>query len=582
MPQSFAVGQAPWETQSAPSGGFPVGQAPWETNTAPVPLPATPTAQPNMLQKAAGGAYDFLKGAISPFASIAATPVQFAAKGLGLPDPYANNQAGLHISPLNLEQKAGDVLQAGATTAAIGAAPATIGGAALAGAGIGAAQFGGSALQQQQSAPEVAKQALIGGAVGGVTGGAFQGLGKVLSSLPNRLVKNALPKLSNGNEQYVLNSTKLGPIKNMLTDSSASVSNLGQQVQSILTHPEYAADTGAGNFALEKTLNAFPNSAYTVPQIISTIKQLVPAQAKLVDQVANGTATLVQKNQLRASIDPIIKKVFTDAPQVTAKKQIGAEFANALRGEVQSYAPETQPIFANMSKEIDLRNALFAADKKLATKSALSLYDIVAGLGGFTTLGPAGAVGAIVAEKAFRSPAVGVAAAKGLQASLPALNALPQASRLAIPAIGTALNQNAQTRPPLAQPSSQSISPQSSPNPTTSPQSVQLDPFVKRLAQELPKTGGPVGALEKTGSSMAGAVLSRIHPQDVHVMQKFITAARGGEGVSQSMDIAAQHLAEYWNLNVNKSAKLLANKFEDILAGKLKVKSTNLGKFSPK
>ena len=51
MGSTFAVGSAPWETQSAPpSGSFPVGQAPWEQSTS--PSPAAPP-KPDLLQRAA-------------------------------------------------------------------------------------------------------------------------------------------------------------------------------------------------------------------------------------------------------------------------------------------------------------------------------------------------------------------------------------------------------------------------------------------------------------------------------------------------------------------------------------------------
>lgn len=311
----------------------------------------------------------------------------------------------------------------GPTGTGVGAALGRVGTNAALGAGIGAS----GALAEGKDAGEIATSAAIGGTFAGAASGAGEILNATIQKLPNRLLKQALPKLKPGNEDFALSSVKVGPISKALEQSDNAVSNLGKQVHTILEHPEYADDLGAGNFALQKTLNAFPDSEYTPDSVIKTIKGIVPSHAQLVDKVAQGTATLREKNTLRAAIDPAIKKVFTDAPEVSASKKIAAEFANALRGEVQSFAPETQAIFANLSKEIDLRNALKAARKKLDTKSALGLYDIVAALGGFTTAGPVGSAVAIGAEKAFRSPGVGIAAAKGLKASakaLPTVNAL--------------------------------------------------------------------------------------------------------------------------------------------------------------
>lgn len=209
------------------------------------------------------------------------------------------------------------------------------GNAALKAAGASAALGGGEALSQGQTVGESAGAAAKAGALGGALGGAAQGAGELASFLtknfPARLVRQALPKIEKGNEAYVLKNTKVGPIKSLLEESDATVSGLGEQVQNVLTHSRYADDFGAGDFAIKKTLNAFPNSEYDAATVVSTVKRLVPAQARLVDKVANGTATLVEKNRLRSAIDPVIKKVFTDAPEVSSSKALAAEFANAAR-----------------------------------------------------------------------------------------------------------------------------------------------------------------------------------------------------------------------------------------------------------
>jgi hypothetical protein len=256
-------------------------------------------------------------------------------------------------------------------------------------------------------------------------------------------MKNALPKLDSGNLDYALKNTSVGTIPKLLNDSEGSVSNLGEQVQTILKHPEYASDTGAGDFALQHTLNQYPNSEYTPDQVVSTVKKLVPAQAKLVDKVANGTATLAEKNMLRSNLDYVVRKVFTDAPDVSANKELGATFSNALRAEVQSFAPETQPVFANLSKEIALRNALEDMAQKLDNRKAIGLYDLTAALGGFTLGSAPGALATVAAEKALRSPAVGIAAAKGIKSTLPALEAASNAVRgPAITQAANAIGQN--------------------------------------------------------------------------------------------------------------------------------------------
>ena len=323
--------------------------------------------------------------------------------------PVASLQNGLGA----VEQFGGDILKTGAEAATALVAPETVGGAALAGGGIGAAQGAGGAMQQAQGPVDVAKEGLVGGAVGGATAGAVAGLGKLLSYLPSRLIQSALPKLKPENIPNVLQDTKLGTIGSMLEDSQGNVSNLGGQVQDILKSEQYASHIGDGNAAIDDALHSFPNSEYTRPDIISATKNVVPGQAALVTKLDNGTATLAEKNTLRQAIDAATKKIFTDSPQVSAQKQIAAALASSLRSEVQNTAPETKPIFAQLSKEINLRNALAATAKKLDSRSPINLYSILS----FLTGGLPAALG----EEFARSPATSIAAGKATSVAAPAL-----------------------------------------------------------------------------------------------------------------------------------------------------------------
>ncbi len=423
-----------------------MGQAPWEqpiAQSAPAAAPV-PAPQADLLSKSAGIVSSIFPGgklgsAIgSSIAGIGNTVGKLFQGDLqGAADA---SMAGAKDVNSQFVPAVADTANAALTpSSALIGGPAGTGAAAIAGrVGTNAALGAGlGALNAATNGGSIGKGAAIGGALGGGFSALGEGVNAAVNALPNRLLKQALPKLSPGNEEYALKQTKVGTIASNLEASHSSVANLSQQVQTVLKHPEYANDTGAGDFALKTTINAFPNSEYTPATIISTIKRLVPAQAQLVDKVSNGTATLLEKNTLRQSIDPIVKKAFTDAPQLTAKKEIALQFANALRGEVQAHAPETAPIFANLSKEIDLRNALETMQDRIDNKKALGLYDIVAGLGGFSTLGPVGAAGAIALEKAARSPGVGIAAAKGAKA---ATKALPVVNKLAAGLKGTAIN----------------------------------------------------------------------------------------------------------------------------------------------
>lgn len=412
-PTQFGATPVSTSTPSGTGGFDPskFGATPVATSQ-PAQTPSAPQGADGIWASLAAGAGNIVKGIEQPFVSLAAKPVQLLAKGLGQPDPYAKGAlGGINVTAPTLKGTAGDVLKAGAEIGTVAAAPASIGGAALAGAGIGAAQGSGDALQQNQSAVDALKQGAIGGAVGGATGGALAGVGKLLSYLPNRLVQSALPKLDAANIPKVLNDTNFGTIGSMLKDSQSAVADGGSQIHQILTSAPYADNIGNGAQAITDTLHAFPNSEYTAGDVISAAKNVVPGSAALVTKLQDGTATLPEKNMLRQTIDAATKKIFTDSPQVSAQKQLAAGLASSLRTEVQSVAPETQQLFADLSKELNLRNALQATAKKLSNAKPVNLYSILS----FMTGGLPAAIG----EEFARSPATSIAAGKAAQALAP-------------------------------------------------------------------------------------------------------------------------------------------------------------------
>ncbi len=288
-------------------------------------------------------------------------------------------------------------------------------------AGVGAALGGANAASTGGSIKQGAEG---GAAIGGVgsTGGEI--LNSLLAHLPVRLVRGVLPKLTTGNEQEVLQNTKLGSISSMLNDATNAVKSHGSQIDQILASPQYANHLGDGNGAVQKAVAAFPNSEYDAPHIVQTVKDLIPQQSKLVSKIQQGTAVLGEKNTVRKALDAATKKRFTDAPQLTSSKEIGAKVADTLRHEVQSHAPETQPIFKTLAKEIDLRTALTAAQKKIDGKANVGLLDILSYMGG--------GIPGIVGEKIARSPAAAIGIAKALSATgktVPTVNTAGRAVR---------------------------------------------------------------------------------------------------------------------------------------------------------
>lgn len=339
-------------------------------------------------------------------------------------DTGAMQKADMPLTTLGENISAGT--QIGLATAPVGGEgniAKTVGGRIAKNAGIGAIVGGANAASSGGNIPLGVG---TGAAFGAVTQGLGEGVQGALSALPNRLTRSILPKLAPGTEAQALANTKLGTIGSLLNDSNASVNNLGSQIRTILSHPDYITHTGEGNAAIQTAVAAFPHSNYTAKSVISAASNVVPAKAALVDKVAAGTATLAEKNTLRQALDAATKSRFTDTPKLSASKEVAGQLADALRKEVQSNAPETKPVFQKLSHELNLRNALASTNKKLQNKPFIGLLDIISALGG--------GLPAVAGEKFARSPAIGLGTAKAatqLNKAMPTINKIANTARSA-------------------------------------------------------------------------------------------------------------------------------------------------------
>ena len=429
--KSYPVGQAPWETSGTPSS-FPVGKAPWEVPTQAPATPVTPTKDfstpdnPNatmspadQLDKMAGAVSSVFPGgkvgeAIGTLGGYAWTALQ---EKLGMvPKGTTSNYDLSAPTPL---QVGGDIAQGALTVAApeIGSGETAIGrigaNAAL-GAGLGAT----GAIAKGQSGTEIVKQGALGGAIGGGSSAIMEGVGALAKNMPNWLAKLALPKLNPGNEGYALESTPLGSTKTMLAHSKDAIASYSDQISGILSHPEYSDSSfltkqaAEGKSAIfDQLVNSFPNSEYTNDELVGKIKDIIPGQAKLVDKIANESATLQEQNEVRSALDVATKSVYTSLNRPPESKAVAQGLADILRDNIQTNAPETKPIFQNFSKEINLNGVLRAIDKKNNMKPTLT--DFITAYGGYKAGGIPGAIEAIAAERLLGSTGGKMALAKG-------------------------------------------------------------------------------------------------------------------------------------------------------------------------
>jgi len=324
------------------------------------------------------------------------------------------------------------------------AAPYVGGGAGLAGrlAANTALGAGFGATQALKDQTDIGKGTITGAGAGLALGGLGEIASKFMEFLPKSLVTNALKKADPEAIDTAL-SRKFTTVGSGLTESENNVKTLSQKVDSLLSQSEREPVVGGslpegmryvpteqtplrGDTvnALQKTVEQFPQSNYTQETIASSLKRLVPDRAALVDKVMNGTATLLEKNQLKQAVyarsySSGLDKAF---PELTAQKQIGRTFSRVLKEELGAIAnvPDAEgntyaSLMGELEKEIPLRDALEAAFKQKGAGFRLGLNDIVAFLSGNTLGGIPGGIATVAARRTLQSPSADILAARALQ-----------------------------------------------------------------------------------------------------------------------------------------------------------------------
>lgn len=367
------------------------------------------------------------KGIISPVATMLARPVQLGAEYFGGASAEDVNKATKDIAgdwvapvPQTAQDVAKDVGRA-AETVALGLPVKGIGAATKVGALAGA----GSGLEQEGTLGGAAKGALIGGGLG-LAGGIVS---KGFESLPTRFTKDAFG-LSDEQAQKMLAQKTIGTKSSLLKQSETATGQLKNTINQYISAAEKAGKRGSGNDALRKTLLDYPefNSDKGIEKMLTKVKSLLSSNAgvsgyvgrgKIVsalDKIANGTATLAEKDMVRSAIDSATTGGYSKLARSinpSAGHDLAMTFANNLRNEVKAWVPETQPIFDELSKEMGIKHALVQLTNKKG-EALIGYNDILPYLMGQAG-GPVSGVATAAGFKAARSPATKFAVAKTIQ-----------------------------------------------------------------------------------------------------------------------------------------------------------------------
>lgn len=366
-----------------------------------------------------------IKGLVKPVATMIARPIQAGAELLGASAEDVNkvtkNIAGDYVAavPQNATDVAKDIGRA-AQTVALGVNPMGIGGATK----LGALAGGGAGLENEGTLGGATKGALIGGGIG-FAGGA---VAKALEKLPLWLSPRHTLGLSDEEMNQALATKTIGTKSGLLSQSEKSTAKIGDTIKGMIQDADKAGVAGKGADSLNNVLLDFPeyNSEKGLQKLITKIKNLIPNTGEFtsrgevvaaIDKIANGTASIEEKNMVRSAIDQATSGGYAKLAKAlspSAGHDLAMTFANNLRDEVQSLVPETQQYFQELTKELSFRNALRTAVKKGAG-SLIRYNDILPFLAGESLGGIKEGIIASVLNRTLTSPATRFAAAKGSQ-----------------------------------------------------------------------------------------------------------------------------------------------------------------------
>ena len=321
-------------------------------------------------------------------------------------------------------------------------------------AGMGAGLSGAETIKEGGDTKEILKSAAFGGAVGAVipmAGATLRAVGRQIEQLPARFVNSALSRnkaqvlqdISKDKvddfAKYVLKSKPIGTANKLANESINNIDDLSNKINTALSSA--TRQTGSkitiGRNNLLDTITKLPEAEGALLKrndIKGIIEKLAPQTKKLLQK---ESLTITESNQLRQLVDKTLGDRAFLGSQLSSDKIILKSFANTLREQVKSKAPEgTRALFAELSNEIRFRDGLLNKIAQRAGNQVLSFGDFIGGgLGGMFGGGIPGAVAGVATRRAIESVPFKLSAAKLINASTklePIISQLAPAQQTAI------------------------------------------------------------------------------------------------------------------------------------------------------
>lgn len=262
----------------------------------------------------------------------------------------------------------------------------------------------GALAQGSTDVKDIATQTGVGALSGGALGGAGELISKISSTLPTRLVQGAIKNSNPDVANYAL-TKKMGSPTSMYAESNSALKTIGSQLGDALTHSNVADVVIPSEQIVPKVLEQFPNAELSPEVLQVELNKIAPLQKGLITKLFSGQGlTIDELHSLNSAIGQNTYKTVFDDPAVKAGKAIGNAFYQASKDIITMAAPDTTPLFEQYSKEKALNTALYKRVRIGSKTQALTLRDIMSMIGGFSVLGPVGALGALAADRIATSP----------------------------------------------------------------------------------------------------------------------------------------------------------------------------------
>jgi len=281
----------------------------------------------------------------------------------------------------------------------------------------GAAFFGGSAMEENKSAKDVALSAAGGAAFGKATQLVSKGISKVPEGMWSALLKRTSTSVAKNPElekqiskEGIVGMTKGGISKKL----GLKIQESELQLSDLLSKNEGKIST----IKVVDNLRSIYNHYSNIPGETEATNKILEIGNSLLDK--GKTISVADANQLKRDIYGLVQNTYGKGLlEIPAKKEAQKAIARGLKQEIEKVVPEAKNINVKLAIYIQAQKAI---DQRIARETGkgiagtgIGLFDLMVGGGVGFARGPISGLQALVAKKIAESPAIQTTVASGSQ-----------------------------------------------------------------------------------------------------------------------------------------------------------------------